>query len=836
MKKHLYLTQIRLRILFGLLALITTAILFSIFQPYFGKHRILLNDQKIFDQRIQDCIYYDFNHDGFSEHIIVKHDLSSHQDGIKFYTSSDGLVDQWTCGEPILKKAVYFADYDGDHHDEIYFFTKSAKDSLFLYALDPRQQNKFLIFRKLIVTAPKPNPNPRKIWDISTPSVVFFDSDHDGFKEMFIDFKSGFSLQPRGIFKFDIKSQKIVARSPYGVMVIGKPFLFDLDDDGIPEIITENSGAPANSHDNIPFSDQHPWLMVFDLNLNFFFKPIPFPYPFSDIATRVWVQNGHKYLSVLYDYHGTYAFPPTLYLYSNKGKLLHERKLSAKNRWKLYALPDNEFTHLYLINDSGKIYELDEQLRLILKGISSNPFFSHILSVDLDLDGQSELFGIGTKGYLIARSDFSDLTEFNKVKVDNRNIYSIKYKGKNRKPILVIQTPHNLNYLEYGLNPLHKLQYILALLSFLFFYLLFKFIFTLFQNRIYNREIKKELGQFFEKGLLVLSAKGRIRSVNGTFEQILKLNRHLQPGTHYALALEERRELVLLIDDMVNNLQLSEKEFTFNSDGQEIAIKFQGIILRGLFHIPVGFLILIEPDKDKITDEQLRIWIRTVQKMAHDIKAPLASIQLGLQTLQMKLDTFNPDGNLNTDFELLNSELQRVRELTKQFLRFTNLEKPNLVNVDLKALFQKALLKFRQFINEDLKIKIEIDPEIKIIPADPLLLEMVLQVVLENAIEALRGKGMILISANLIHNPEEGFKNLAEIEICDNGPGIGKDDMDKIFNPFYSTKSNGTGLGLAIAKNIIESHHGSISIDSREGFSTVVRILLPIQKTEEKDK
>ena len=834
MEKKYSLQQGIIRALFLLLALLATALLFVSFHSYFGKHRFILLNRKSADSDLQTYFYHDFDHDGLSEHIRVKHDPNNHQDGIKFFTAYNGLVDQWTCNEPIFANAVYFSDYDDDQYDEVYFFTK-GRDSLFLYAFDPRQQNTFFIFRKLLATVPRPNPNPRNVWDVSRPSVVFYDSDLDGFKEMFIDFNSGFSLQPRGLVKFDLHTQKITARSASGTMVVVKPMLFDLNNDDKPELIMEYSNAPANTHSEIYFSDQHPWLTVFDLNLDFFFKPIRFPFPFSMTKTQIWRHNRQINLAVLYDYHGVHAFPPTLYLYSTQGRLLKEKKLMSQYHWQIFSLPAGDYSHLYLCNDAGTVYELNDQLQEISQKTLSNPISHLKLKCDFDLDGKMEYLALGKKGYCIVNQDLSETTGFNTLKPNYRDHFTVKYNGPNRKPTLVVQTPHFLNFLRYETNPLHLLQYPLLVLVFLLMYGLAHLIFNFFQDKIYEREVKRELGQFFQKGLLILDTKGRIRTLNAIFEQILRLQRHIRPKTHYRIALEERMEIVEAITTLMERQTFLEKYCTVRVRQQSFPVKFQGIVLRGLWGIPVGFLILLETQELEFMNEQLRVWVQTIQKMAHDIKAPLASIQLGLQTLQLKIEQQQPKGqNLSADFRLLNSELQRVRELTKQFLRFTSLEKPNLSPIDLQAFMQQALEKFRHFTNNNrLHIQIEIDPTVRKISADPLLLEMVIQVLLENAIEALAGQGQILISANLIRSPKDDFKDFVEIEISDTGPGIPEEDLEKIFEPFYSTKTNGTGLGLAIAKNIIEAHQGSISVTSREGFSTVVRILLPFLPPEE---
>ncbi len=80
---------------------------------------------------------------------------------------------------------------------------------------------------------------------------------------------------------------------------------------------------------------------------------------------------------------------------------------------------------------------------------------------------------------------------------------------------------------------------------------------------------------------------------------------------------------------------------------------------------------------------------------------------------------------------------------------------------------------------------------------------------------------------------DEQFAEYLEIEIADSGPGIPEKEKNRIFEPYYTTKSNGTGMGLAIAKKIIEDHHGSIEVHGKSGLGAVFRFSLPVAKEEE---
>jgi two-component system NtrC family sensor kinase len=107
-------------------------------------------------------------------------------------------------------------------------------------------------------------------------------------------------------------------------------------------------------------------------------------------------------------------------------------------------------------------------------------------------------------------------------------------------------------------------------------------------------------------------------------------------------------------------------------------------------------------------------------------------------------------------------------------------------------------------------------PEIR---ADGDQLKRVLLNVVNNALEAMEGRpGQIRVATRRAGGQ-------VEIAVVDEGPGV--EDVDRIFEPYYTTKVKGTGLGLAIARQIVEEHHGRIAVESRLGVGTTVRILLP---------
>jgi signal transduction histidine kinase len=113
------------------------------------------------------------------------------------------------------------------------------------------------------------------------------------------------------------------------------------------------------------------------------------------------------------------------------------------------------------------------------------------------------------------------------------------------------------------------------------------------------------------------------------------------------------------------------------------------------------------------------------------------------------------------------------------------------------------------------------------ISADPEQLKEVLVNLVVNACEAMKKGGKIVISED--ETIERPFGKMVEIRVGDNGPGIPGHLIDKVLQPFFTTKEEGTGLGLSIASRIIEEHGGRLNMASSEGIGTTFTILLPVR-------
>jgi signal transduction histidine kinase len=212
--------------------------------------------------------------------------------------------------------------------------------------------------------------------------------------------------------------------------------------------------------------------------------------------------------------------------------------------------------------------------------------------------------------------------------------------------------------------------------------------------------------------------------------------------------------------------------------------------------------------------------------VAHEIRNPLNAIGMGLQRLRRE---FSPQDLSQmeeyTSFtDLIFKEVRRVNDIINQFLTLARPFQLNLRRSSLEDLLKNLVTLFQEEASsQKIQIQTAIDSTLPPIPIDPERLTQALINIMKNAIQAMTAGGSLRIETT-------SFKDRVEVTIADTGSGIPPDQMEKIFNYYYTTKEDGVGLGLPIAHRIIEAHGGQLKLESQPGVGTTVTLQLPIQQ------
>jgi len=216
--------------------------------------------------------------------------------------------------------------------------------------------------------------------------------------------------------------------------------------------------------------------------------------------------------------------------------------------------------------------------------------------------------------------------------------------------------------------------------------------------------------------------------------------------------------------------------------------------------------------------EKKLIWREIARAMAHEIKNPLTPIKLSLERLEIKYEqkTENLDAIFDSTMKIINEEVDNLQKLVERFRGFATLPQPEKEKYDLLEQLQKVIEPYQNQRNINIQNKLE---KIVIV-ADKLQMKQVFVNLIQNAFHATKEEEKIELM--ILRQPD-----CYEIEIKDFGKGISAENLNQVFEPYFTTKRKGTGLGLAVVRQIIENHGGSITIVSREKVGTTVKVILP---------
>ncbi|RRR73688.1 MAG: response regulator [Candidatus Viridilinea halotolerans] len=231
-----------------------------------------------------------------------------------------------------------------------------------------------------------------------------------------------------------------------------------------------------------------------------------------------------------------------------------------------------------------------------------------------------------------------------------------------------------------------------------------------------------------------------------------------------------------------------------------------------------------------IQSEKLSAIGQLVAGVAHELNNPLTSVS-GYAQLMLRDKGLSTDAR--QDVEQIHTQAERAAKIVQNLLIFAREHEPERSMVALNEVLRSALaLQNYQLKVDNIKVVLELDPDLPNTSADPHQLQQVFLNLITNARHAMaeRGGPGVLTLRTTLRNDAQG-EAIITVEFQDTGIGIPEKDLKKIFNPFYTTKpvGQGTGLGLSICFGIIEEHEGHIWAESQLGVGTKVLIAMPVR-------
>jgi signal transduction histidine kinase len=209
--------------------------------------------------------------------------------------------------------------------------------------------------------------------------------------------------------------------------------------------------------------------------------------------------------------------------------------------------------------------------------------------------------------------------------------------------------------------------------------------------------------------------------------------------------------------------------------------------------------------------------------MAHSIRNPFTSVKMRLFSLDR---TLNLNAAQKEDFHVISGEIRHIDTIVQNFLEFSRPPKLVMQSVNPSSVVDNTLKLLTQRLKSyNVNVQIVRARKLPVVSADPEQLKEVFVNLFINACEAMGNGGTITVHEDVHH--DKALQRVARIRISDDGPGIPSTIIDRVLEPFFTTKEEGTGLGLSIASRIIEEHGGRIEVSSVEYQGTTFTITLP---------
>jgi len=244
--------------------------------------------------------------------------------------------------------------------------------------------------------------------------------------------------------------------------------------------------------------------------------------------------------------------------------------------------------------------------------------------------------------------------------------------------------------------------------------------------------------------------------------------------------------------------------------------------------LDTGHVVVFEDATELLKAQRDAAWGEVARRLAHEIKNPLTPIQLSAERIRSKyLSTLDSEQRetLDRSTRTIVQQVEAMKTMVNAFSEYARPAPLQRAATDLNQLITDTVELFRSG-KTAAELRVEPDPDLEPIEIDPNSFRQVLNNLIINAQDALSGKAGTVTIRTETDSRTAGVTLTVE----DNGPGFDADKIDRVFEPYVSSKEKGTGLGLAICRRIVEEHGGTIRATNPQHGGAAVIISLPLRR------
>jgi PAS domain S-box-containing protein len=284
-----------------------------------------------------------------------------------------------------------------------------------------------------------------------------------------------------------------------------------------------------------------------------------------------------------------------------------------------------------------------------------------------------------------------------------------------------------------------------------------------------------------------------------------------------------------------------------NEDGDDLIVESRWTLVRDSTGDPQHILVINTDITERkqlesqfLRSQRMESIGRLVGGIAHDLGNLLVPIQLGVKVLQQR---YGDDEKAERTLSMIQKSAERGSDMVEQVLAFARGVEGERVSIQPDAIIEEVEKITDETFPDEIDVRVEIEEGVRPIVGDATQIQQVIMNLCVNARDAMPDGGTLTLRAHNVELTEDDARlnidaepgHYVCLEVEDTGTGIPEDVVDKVFEPFFSTKpeGEGTGLGLSTAYSIVKSHDGFIDIESETDVGTLFRIYLPLAAEEE---
>jgi PAS domain S-box-containing protein len=347
----------------------------------------------------------------------------------------------------------------------------------------------------------------------------------------------------------------------------------------------------------------------------------------------------------------------------------------------------------------------------------------------------------------------------------------------------------------------------------------------------------RDILESIDRGIITVDLQGKITSCNRALEEILEVEAKTIVGHSLEeVFISDDPLYQLLTESIQEEARPQEMDLAYtNKKGSIKPLRLTTFSLKKQAGERVGGILLIK-DMTEIRKLEERIQRASrlaalgqlTQRLVHEIRNPLSAMDINLQLLQERLGSRSEDPEIGRYLEIISAETRRLNEVLRNAQVFSRPESPDLDTVDLHQIIDQVLFLIKEEASRrEIEIVDNLQAEHSMVKADPDQMKQVFLNLFKNSIEAMsKGGKLEVLSRN------DGQGKIIGVELVDTGSGIPMANLQRVFDPYFTTKKKGTGLGLSIVHNIIAQHGGTIDVTSWLGEGTIFSIILPLASGE----